>query len=68
MAAEHPLLHSEFLHLLQDLGGGFDIGPQHDRIDAGIFDDLELMAEIGIAGHELLLDHDWDGRGGARRL
>ena len=57
MAAEYALLHAEFLHLLQDHGGGADVGPQHDGIDARIFDDLKLAAEVGIAGHELLLDH-----------
>ena len=57
MTAEYPLLHPEFLHLLQDHGSGFDIRPQNDRIDAGILDHLKLVSKIGIAPHELLLDH-----------
>src|ERR1700745_2120926 len=56
MTAEYPLLHPEFLHLLQDHGSGLDIRPQNDGIHTGILDDLKLVTKIGIAPHELLLD------------
>ena len=45
VAAEHALLHPQFLHLLQDHGGGSDVGPEHDGVHAGIFDDLQLVVE-----------------------
>src|SRR6202158_3625945 len=57
MAAEDAVLHAEFLHLLQDHGGRSDVRPQQDRIDAGIFDDLKLATEVGVAPHKLLLDN-----------
>jgi hypothetical protein len=43
--------------LPKDLGGGGYVGPEDDGIDAGIFDDLKLTAEICIARKKLLLDH-----------
>src|SRR6266581_1349588 len=57
MAAEHALLHAQLLHLLQNFGGGTDVGPKYDGVDTGIFDDLKLPAEVHVARHELLLDH-----------
>ena len=59
MAAENALLHPEFLHLLQNCGSWTNIRPQNDRIHAGVLNDLQLMAEISVARHKLLLNHNW---------
>ncbi len=58
MTAEDTLLHTQFLHLLQDHRSGANVGPEHDSVDSRIFDHLKLVAEIGISRHELLLDHN----------
>ena len=42
MAAENALLHAEFLHLLQDHGGGTYVGRKNNGVDAGVFNHLEL--------------------------
>ena len=59
VAAKNALLHSQFAHLPQDHCGGANIGPEHDRVHARIFDHLKLAPEVGVAGHEFLLDHHW---------
>ena len=37
---------------------GRNVGPQYDSIDPRILDHLKLAAEVGIAGHEFLFNHD----------
>src|SRR5664279_6279781 len=56
MAAEDALLHSGIVHLLEDAGGLLLIRPDDDSVGARFLDDLELMAEVRVSGHVLLLN------------
>ena len=58
MAAKDALLHPELAHLFQDVCGGNFVGPENDGVDTRVVDDTQLVAVVGVAGHELLLDDD----------
>src|SRR3954454_17850225 len=70
MAAEHALLHAEFLHLLENHRRFGDVGPKDDGIDARVLDHLKFVAEIGVARTVFLFDDDGvpDSAGGVTEI
>src|SRR3954465_1948467 len=58
MTPEYSLLHSQFLHFLEDHGSLGNISPKDDRIHTGIFDHLQLTSKVCIAAQEFLFDDD----------